>query len=587
MSTSDEKSPKKAATPETAAEGEAAVRGKDFIRTRIDADLASGKHGGRVAVRFPPEPNGYLHIGHAKSICLNFGIAREYEGATCNLRFDDTNPNTESSEYVEGIQEDVRWLGFSWAGDLKFTSDYFEQLHGWAVELIGKGLAFVDDQNADEIRANQGSLTEPGTPSPYRDRGIEENLELFGRMTKGEFAEGDKVLRAKIDLASSTLVFRDPILYRIVNTPHHRTGGDYHVYPMYDMAHGYSDAIEGITHSLCTLEFQDHRPLYDWLLDNVDVPARPEQIEFARLGLTHTVMSKRLLKQLVDGGHVSGWDDPRLPTVRGLRRRGYTAAAIRSFCEGIGVTKSDATIEMARLEAELRQDLNKHAERRMAVLDPLKLVIENYPEGETEELEAINNPEDEAAGTRSLPFGRELWIERDDFLEDPPKKFFRLTPGREVRLRYAYFVTCTGVVKNDAGDVVEVRCTYDPATRGGDAPDGRKVKGTIHWVSAAHAVPAEVRLYDKLFTVEDPARPPEGQTFLDLLNPDSLEVVQGAQLEPSLADWTEDQGCQFERTGYFCLDRDSKPEALVFNRTVTLRDSWAKIAPKQQQKKQK
>ncbi len=575
----DDKAKQAAAQQNDAGEGEGPARGKDFIRTIIDEDLASAKHD-RVAVRFPPEPNGYLHIGHAKSICLNFGIASEYPGATCNLRFDDTNPAAESNEFVEGIQEDVRWLGFSWQGDLKFTSDYFDQLHAWAVELIEKGLAFVDDQNADEIRANQGSLTQPGTPSPYRDRSVEENLELFGRMTKGEFAEGEKVLRAKIDMASAVLVFRDPILYRIVNTPHHRTGDDYHVYPMYDMAHGYSDAIEGITHSLCTLEFQDHRPLYDWLLDHVETPARPRQIEFARLGLTYTVMSKRLLKQLVEGGHVTGWDDPRLPTLRGLRRRGYTAAALRSFCEGIGVTKSDATIEMARLEAEIRQDLNKHAERRMAVLRPLKLVVENYPEGESETLDAVNNPEDESAGKRAVPFGRELWIERDDFLEDPPKKFFRMAPGREVRLRYAYFVTCTGVVKDESGEVVEVRCTYDPETRGGDAPDGRKVKGTIHWVSAEHAADAEVRLYDKLFTVEDPARPPEGQTFIDLLNPDSLEVVSGAKLEPSLADWAVGQGCQFERTGYFCLDPDSKPGALVFNRTVTLRDSWAKIAKK-------
>jgi len=578
VSEREKKDPKTAGAP---ADGEAPGRGKDFIRTRIAEDRAAGKHGGRVAVRFPPEPNGYLHIGHAKSICLNFGIASEIAGATCNLRFDDTNPNTESNEFVEGIQEDVRWLGFTWDDGLKFTSDYFEQLHAWAVELIEKGLAFVDDQDADQIRANQGSLTEPGTASPFRARSAEENLDLFARMTKGEFAEGEKVLRAKIDMASSVLVFRDPILYRIVNAPHHRTGDDFHVYPMYDFAHGYSDAIEGITHSMCTLEFQDHRPLYDWFLDQVDVPHRPQQIEFARLGLTHTVMSKRLLKQLVEGGYVSGWDDPRLPTIGGLRRRGYTSASIRAFCEGIGVTKSDATIEMARLEAEIRQDLNRRAERRMAVLDPLKLVIENYPEGETEELEAVNNPEDADAGTRRVPFGREIWIERADFLEDPPKKFFRLAPGREVRLRSAYFVTCTDVVKDDAGTVVEVRCTYDPATRGGDAPDGRKVKGTIHWVSAEHAVAAEVRLYDKLFTVEDPARPPEGQTFLDLLNPDSLEVVHGARLEPSLADWTEGAACQFERTGYFCLDPDSKPGALVFNRTVTLRDSWAKIAPKQ------
>jgi glutaminyl-tRNA synthetase len=555
--------------------------GKDFIRARIDEDLAAGRNGGRVSTRFPPEPNGYLHIGHAKSICLNFGIAGEYAGATCNLRFDDTNPNTEATEYVEGIQEDVHWLGFDWEDRLKFTSDYFGQLHAWAVQLIEQGLAFVDDQNADEIRANHGTLTEPGRESPCRGRSPEENLDLFHRMTNGEFEEGEKVLRAKIDMGSSVLPMRDPILYRIVNTPHHRTGDEFRVYPMYDFAHGLSDAIEGITHSLCTLEFQDHRPLYDWFLDHLDTPSRPEQIEFSRLGLTHTVMSKRLLRRLVEEGHVAGWDDPRLPTIRGLRRRGYTAAAIRGFCEGIGVTRSDSTIEMARLEHEIRQDLNAHAERRMAVLRPLKLVIENYPEAESEELEAINNPEDAGAGQRKVPFGRELWIERDDFMEDPPKKFFRLGPGREVRLRYAYFVTCTDVVKDEAGEVVEVRCTYDPATRGGDAPDGRKVKGTIHWVSAAHAVRAEVRLYDKLFTIDDPARPPEGRDFVDFLNPESLEVLDGAMLEPSLADWPLGKGCQFERTGYFCLDPDSAHGAPVFNRTVTLRDSWAKIAPRQ------
>jgi glutaminyl-tRNA synthetase len=553
-------------------------KSKDFIRAIVAEDLASGKHGGKVVTRFPPEPNGYLHIGHAKSICLNFGLASEVDGAICSLRFDDTNPTTEETEYVESIVEDVHWLGFDWDDRLYFTSNYFEQLYDLAVQLIEKGKAFVDDQTAEEMRANNGSLTDAGTNSPWRDRSVQENLDLFERMRKGEFDEGEKVLRAKIDMASPVLTLRDPIMYRIQKSHHHRTGDEWNIYPMYDFAHGQSDAIEGITHSLCTLEFQDHRPLYDWFLDHLDFETRPRQIEFARLNISHTVMSKRMLRQLVEEEHVGGWDDPRMPTLSGLRRRGYTAAAIREFCEGVGLAKRDNTIELARLEYSIRQDLNQHANRVMAVLRPLKVVIENFPEGEVDELDAINNPEDESAGTRKVPFTRELYIERGDFMEDPPKKFFRLGPGREVRLRYAYFVTCTDVVKDAAGEVVELRCTYDPATRGGDAPDGRKVKGTLHWVSAEKAISAEVRLYEPLFSKENPHEVEEGQTFLDNLNPDSLEVLEDARVEPSLASAAPGTSFQFERTGYFCVDLDSSEGNLVFNRTVTLRDTWAKVA---------
>jgi glutaminyl-tRNA synthetase len=555
---------------------------KDFVRTRIDADVRAGKRGGKVSTRFPPEPNGSLHIGHAKSICLNFGIAGEYAGATCNLRFDDTNPSAEESAHVESIIEDVRWLGFDWEDRLYFTSDYFEQLHGFAVKLIEKGLAFVDDQSADEIRANNGSLTEPGTNSPFRDRSVEENLELFGRMSEGEFAEGERVLRAKIDMASSVLPFRDPIIYRIQKTQHHRTGAEWHVYPMYDFAHGQSDAIEGITHSICTLEFQDHRPLYEWFHEALEFEAPPEQIEFARLNITHTVLSKRQLRRLVDEGHVAGWDDPRLPTLSGLRRRGYTPAAIREFCEGIGVAKRDNTIELARLEYSIRQDLNRTANRVMGVLDPLKVVIENFPEGDVDLLEAVNNPEDAAAGTRQVPFSRELYIEREDFMEDPPKKFFRLAPGREVRLRYAFFITCNEVIKDASGAVVELRCSYDPATRGGSAPDGRKVKGTLHWVSTAHAIPAEVRLYSHLFSAENPLDVEPGQDVLDGLNPDSLKVIAAAQIEPCVGGAEPGTAYQFERKGYFCVDLDSQADRPIFNQTVTLRDTWAKVSKGQQ-----
>ncbi|MFP6639153.1 MAG: glutamine--tRNA ligase/YqeY domain fusion protein, partial [Myxococcota bacterium] len=518
--------------------------------------------------------------GHAKSIVLNFGLAREF-GGTCNLRFDDTNPSTEEIEHVESIVEDIHWLGFDWGDNLFFTSSYFDSLYEMAVRLIEKGKAFVDDQSAEEIRANQGSLTKPGTPSPFRERSVEENLDLFTRMKAGEYEEGEKVLRAKIDMTSPVLTLRDPLMYRIQKKHHHRTGEDWCIYPMYDFAHGQSDAIEGITHSICTLEFQDHRPLYDWFIQALELDPPPEQIEFARLNLTHTVMSKRKLRELVEGGHVSGWDDPRLPTLRGMRRRGYPPAAIREFCEGVGVAKRDNLIELARLEYSIRQDLNLNAVRVMGVLRPLKLVIENFPEDEVDELEAVNNPEDPAAGTRRVPFSRELYIERDDFMEDPPKKFFRLAPGREVRLRYAYFVTCVDVVKDESGEVVELRCTYDPETRGGDAPDGRKVKGTLHWVSVAHSVPAEIRLYSHLLSCEDPADLPSDQNFGDYLNPDSLEVVEEAWVEPSLLEAEPGASFQFERLGYFCVDADSTDGRLVFNRTVTLRDTWAKLASKE------
>jgi glutaminyl-tRNA synthetase len=554
----------------------------DFIRAMVDDDLASGKHGGRVATRFPPEPNGYLHIGHAKSICLNFGVAAE-RGGTCNLRFDDTNPTKEDVEYVDAIKEDVAWLGFEWSA-LFFASDYFERLYQFAVRLIEDGKAYVDSLTADQIREHRGTLTEPGRNSPYRDRPVAENLDLFARMRQGEFPDGEHVLRAKIDMASPNFNMRDPTLYRIRHATHHRTGDAWCIYPMYDFAHPLSDAIEGITHSLCTLEFEDHRPLYDWLVANLvstDPSRRPQQTEFARLNLNYTVMSKRKLLQLVQQGHVSGWDDPRMPTISGLRRRGCTPESIRDFCSRIGVARKENVIDVAQLEHSVREDLNRRSLRVMAVLRPLKVVLTNYPEGQAEEVDVINNPEDPSAGTRKVPFSRVLYIEQDDFREVPPKKFFRLSPGMEVRLRCAYFIRCEEVVKNAAGEVVELRCTYDPATRGGDSPDGRRVKATLHWVSAAHAVRAEVRLYDRLFSVEDPERPPEGKTFLDLMNPTSLEVVRDCPVEPSLATATPGSRFQFERLGYFAVDPDSCASGLVFNRTVSLRDTWARIAQKQ------
>jgi len=547
----------------------------DFIRDIVIADNASGKHGGRVATRFPPEPNGYLHIGHAKSICLNFGIAQDF-GGTCNLRFDDTNPVTEDTEYVESIQEDVRWLGASWEDRLYYASDYFEKLYECGETLINKGLAYVDDQSPDEIRQSRGTLKEPGRNSPNRDRPAAENLDLFRRMRAGEFPDGSRVLRAKIDMTSPNINMRDPILYRIRRAHHHRTGDAWCIYPMYDYAHPISDALERITHSICTLEFEDHRPLYDWLVNNLPLPGTPQQIEFARLNLTYTVMSKRKLLQLVNEKHVTGWDDPRMPTISGMRRRGYTPEAIRRFADEIGVAKRENVVDVGLLEFFVREDLNKRAPRGMAVLRPLKVVLENYPDAQSEQMDVINNPEDPAAGTRKVPFSRELFIERDDFLEDPPKNFFRLAPGREVRLRNAYLITCQSVVKNAEGEVVELRCTYDPATRGGDAPDGRKVKATLHWVSASHAVQAEVRLYDRLFTVENPGT---GDTdFLAQMNHASLEVVTDARIEPSLSSATPGTRYQFERLGYFCVDVESKAGSPVFNRTVGLRDSWAKAS---------
>jgi glutaminyl-tRNA synthetase len=545
----------------------------DFIRTIVSADVAAGRTGGRVATRFPPEPNGYLHIGHAKSICLNFGVAAEF-GGTCNLRFDDTNPTKENVEYAESIKADVRWLGFTWEGEPRYASDYFEQLYGYAVHLISEGHAYVDSLSFDEIRQLRGTLTEPGTDSPYRDRPVEESLDLFARMRAGEFEDGAHVLRARIDMASPNINMRDPILYRIRRAHHYRTGDTWAIYPMYDFAHPPSDALERITHSLCTLEFEDHRPLYDWLIDHLPVPAKPQQIEFARLNLTYTVMSKRKLLQLVQDGHVSGWDDPRMPTIVGMRRRGYTPEAIRTFCERIGVAKRENTVDVALLEHAVREDLNRTAPRVMGVLAPLRVVIENYPEGQSETFEVVNNQEDPSAGTRAVPFSRVLYIERDDFKEDPPKKFFRLAPGREVRLRGAYFVTCTQAIKDAAGEIVELRCTYDPATRGGDAPDGRKVKATLHWVSAMHALDVEVRLYDRLFTSEMPGA---GGDYIVDLNPRSLEVLTAAKVEPSVADAPPGRRYQFERLGYFCVDPDSAPGRLVFNRTVTLKDTWARI----------
>ena len=546
----------------------------DFIRTIVAEDIKAGKHGGRVATRFPPEPNGYLHIGHAKSICLNFGVAAEF-GGTCNLRFDDTNPTKEDVEYVDSIQEDVRWLGFTWNEQPLYASDYFERLYQYAQHLIRAGLAYVDSLTAEEIRAHRGTLTEPGTSSPYRDRPAEESLDLFARMRAGEFPDGALVLRAKIDMASPNINLRDPVLYRIRRAHHHRTGDAWCIYPMYDFAHPPSDALEHITHSLCTLEFEDHRPLYDWLIENLPVPSQPRQIEFARLNLTYTVMSKRRLLDLVEEGHVSGWDDPRMPTIVGMRRRGYTPDAIRAFCDRIGVAKRENMVDVALLEHAVREDLNRRAPRVMGVLDPLRVVIENYPENESEEFEVANNPEDDAAGTRRVPFSRVLYIERDDFRDEPPKKFFRLSPGREVRLRGAYFITCTSVVKDaGSGDIIELRCTYDPATRGGDAPDGRKVKATLHWVSAPHAVGVEVRLYDRLFTSENPGAIDD---YRSQLNPKSLEVLPRCWLEPSVAGAPAGTRYQFERLGYFCVDADSTPGRLVFNRTVTLKDSWARI----------
>jgi glutaminyl-tRNA synthetase len=560
-------------TPESAAS-------LDFIRAIVAEDVKSGKNEGRVHTRFPPEPNGYLHIGHAKSICLNFGIALENDGGLCNLRFDDTNPSKEDIEYVDSIKEDIRWLGFDWEDREYYASDYFGQLHDWAVEMIRGGMAYVCDLTPEEIREYRGTLTEPGKDSPYRNRPVEENLDLFRRMREGEFPDGSRTLRAKIDMASANLNMRDPVMYRILHAEHHRTGDAWCIYPMYDFTHGQSDSIERITHSICTLEFENHRPLYDWYLDTLGI-YHPRQIEFARLNLTYTVMSKRRLLELVEGGYVGGWDDPRMPTICGLRRRGYTPAAIRGFCDRIGVAKFNSTIDIQLLEHCVREDLNRSSARVMAVLRPLKVVIENYPEGHVEEMDAVNNPEDAAAGSRKVPFSRELYIEEDDFREEPPPKYFRLAPGREVRLRYGYFVTCKDVVKDASGRVVELRCTYDPETRGGNAPpDGRKVKGTIHWVSAAHAVEAEVRLYDHLFTKENPSDVSEGGRFTDNLNPDSLEVVPKALVEPSLAAAQPGERFQFERAGYFCVDPDSTAEHLVFNRTVTLKDTWAKIDKK-------
>jgi len=554
----------------------------NFIREIVESDLKSGKHR-RVVTRFPPEPNGYLHIGHAKSICLNFGLALEHGGIT-HLRFDDTNPSTESVEYVEAIQADVRWLGFDWGDRLFYASGYFEQLYEYAVELITKGKAYVDSLSAEEIRQYRGTLTEPGQDSPYRNRSVAENLDLFARMRAGEFKDGTHVLRAKIDMASPNLNMRDPTMYRIRHVAHYRRGDQWCIYPTYDYAHPISDAIEGITHSICTLEFEDHRPLYDWFLDNVSVPCHPQQIEFARLNLTHTVMSKRRLLELVGKGHVSGWDDPRLPTLKGLRRRGYTPEAIRAFCEHIGVQKRDGVVEMALLEHFIREDLNKRAPRVMAVLRPLRVVLENYAEGRVEEVEAVNNPEDPTVGTRKVPFSRVLYIERDDFREVPPKKFFRLAPGQEVRLRYAYIIKCVGVVKDErTGEVIELRCTYDPETRTGGPQAGRKVKGTIHWVSAAHALDAELRLYEHLFVKADAGEVPEGQDYTVNLNPHSLERLTGCKVEPGLAGARTGSRYQFERQGYFCVDPDSAAGRLVFNRTVALRDSWAKIEKAQQE----
>ena len=555
---------------------EAKSESLDFIREIIANDLSSGKHEAPVT-RFPPEPNGYIHIGHAKSICLNFGLSKENKGGTCHLRFDDTNPVKEDIEYVDSIKQDVSWLGFEWGENLFFASDYFEKLYDFAQDLIKAGKAYVCDLSLDEIAEHRGTPKSPGKNSPYRDRSSAENIDLFERMRNGEFEDGKMVLRAKIDMASPNLHMRDPVLYRIRKTAHHRTGDKWCIYPMYDFTHCLSDSIEGITHSLCTLEFEVHRPLYDWVLANVSVDCHPRQIEFARLNLTYTVLSKRKLLELVEQGYVDGWDDPRMPTVSGLRRRGFTPASIKAFCHTIGVTKFNGLTDVALLEHSLRQDLNETVERRLAVLNPIKVVITNFKEGQIEELEAINNPKSPEAGTRTMPFSREIYIEKDDFMEDPPKKFFRLGPGREVRLRFAYFITCHEVIKNDAGEIVELHCTYDPETRGGNAPDGRKVKGTIHWVSAAKAFETNVRLYDRLFTTEDPNKEVKGKTFLDYINESSLEIITDAKLEPSLSEASPGESFQFERLGYFCADlNDSEKGKPVFNRTTTLRDAWAK-----------
>jgi glutaminyl-tRNA synthetase len=568
---------KKGKSKETTRQGKSdSSRPQDFIREIVEEDLKTNKYKGQVHTRFPPEPNGFLHIGHAKAICINFSIASDY-GGLCNLRFDDTNPTKEETKYAEAIQEDIRWLGFDWGDRLYHASDYFQQLYQFAVKLIKKGKAYVDDQSADQIRETRGTLTEPGKDSPYRNRSVEENLDLFERMRKGEFPDGSRVLRAKIDMASGNLNMRDPVMYRILHATHHRTGEEWCVYPTYDFTHGQSDSIEGITHSLCSLEFEDHRPLYDWFLDELEIH-HPQQIEFARLNLNHTVLSKRRLLKLVEEEHVNGWDDPRMPTISGLRRRGYTPESIRTFCSRIGVAKRDSVVDVALLEHCLREYLNKRTQRVMAVLRPLRVVIDNYQEDQSEELDAVNNPEDPNMGTRKVPFSRVLYIERDDFREEPPKKFYRLAPGREVRLRYAYFIKCERVVKDEkTGEVMELHCTYDPATKGGDAPDGRKVKATLHWVSAQHSLPAEVRLYDHLFTKPDPDDVEEGSDFTASLNPNSLEILTSCQLEPSLAGAKPKDRYQFERLGYFCVDPDSTHEKLVFNRTVTLRDEWAKI----------
>jgi glutaminyl-tRNA synthetase len=556
---------------------------RDFIREIIINDNKTGKFEGRVHTRFPPEPNGYLHIGHAKSIALNFGVANEF-GGKCNLRFDDTNPTKEEVEYVESIREDIRWLGYDWEKREYYASDYFNQLYEWALELINIGKAYVDDLSADEIREYRGTLTEPGKESPYRNRTIEENRDLFKRMKNGEYTDGSRVLRAKVDMTSGNLNMRDPVLYRILHKSHHRTGDKWCIYPMYDFAHGQSDSIEGITHSLCTLEFQDHRPLYDWFLDNLET-YHPQQIEFARLNVTYTLLSKRKLLRLVQDGYVNSWDDPRMPTISGLRRRGYTPEAIREFTNRVGVARNDSIVDVALLEYVLRQDLNKRAPRRMGVLKPLKVVIDNYPDNQVEEMEAINNPADEGMGTRMVPFSKVIYIEQDDFRAEPPKKYFRLAPGREVRLRYAYFIRCHDYVEDEHGNVSELHCTYDPDTQGGDATDGRKVKATLHWVSAQHAIPAEVRLYDRLFKNADPNDVPEGRDFTDNINPNSLEILENALLEPSLATAEYGDFFQFERQGYFCVDPDSSKQKLVFNRTVQLRDTWARIEKQQNTQK--
>ncbi|WP_316176377.1 MULTISPECIES: glutamine--tRNA ligase/YqeY domain fusion protein [unclassified Bradyrhizobium] len=558
-------------TTDTAATAEA---GRDFIRDIVQADLDSGRHK-TIVTRFPPEPNGYLHIGHAKSIGLNFGIAQEF-GGRCNLRFDDTNPTKEEQEYIDSIQADVRWLGYDWGDNLFFASDYFERLYDWAEGLIKAGLAYVDDQSQEEIRLSRGTLTEPGKNSPFRDRTVEENLDLFRRMKAGEFPNGARVLRAKIDMAAGNINLRDPVLYRIMHAHHPRTGDAWKIYPSYDYAHGQSDAIEGVTHSICTLEFEDHRPLYDWFLDKLPVPSHPHQYEFARLNLTYTLLSKRVLTRLVQDGHVSGWNDPRMPTIAGLKRRGVPPAAVREFIKRIGIAKANSIVDVGMLEFCIREELNRTALRRMAVLRPLKVVIENYPEGQVEELEAINHPDDPAAGTRRIAFGRELYIEQDDFMENPPKKFFRLSPGNEVRLRYAYFIKCRDVIKNDAGEIVELRCTYDPATKGGNAPDGRKVKATMHWLPAAQSLTAEIRLYNQLFA--NPS--PNAADFTADLNPNSLEVLTDARIEPAIAESNSDAPMQFERQGYFVRDPDSTPDKLVFNRTIGLRDTFAKEVAK-------